>query len=126
MHDYVLVTLCMLGIFSCYFVVCRYFQHYFIQGLQVLSRITSECQTVLIWVQNVCKGYQQTTQVAAVKSMDEYFIGCLNLFTGTSDFHLVQLCHFINNHFPNTHKVCHLLSHLCLFVWLDCLRHRFQ
>ena len=54
---------------------CRlliFFQNYFFQ--KILSGISSECQTVwiqirpdslsgLIWVQTVCKGYQQTTLV---------------------------------------------------------------
>ena len=50
-----------------------FFQNYFFQ--KILSGILSECQTVwiqiradilsaLIWVQTVCKGYQQTTKVA--------------------------------------------------------------
>ena len=69
-----ILTLCMLGNFACFFVVCGYFfKLTFLQ--KYLSGIPSECQTVwiqikpgvlpgLIWVQTVCKGYQQTTKVA--------------------------------------------------------------
>ena len=64
------LTLCMLGNFSC--LCCRLltFQNYFFQ--KILSGALSECQmvwiqirtdilSVLIWVQTVCKSYQQTT-----------------------------------------------------------------
>ena len=66
------LNLCMLGSLSCFFVVCWFFQNQLFQ--KVTSGLPSECQTVwtqirpdilsgLIWVQTVCKGYQQTTQV---------------------------------------------------------------
>ena len=62
--------LCMLGNFSRFFAVCRFFQNYFFR--KILSGISSECQTVwihirpdvtsgLIWFQTACKGHQQTT-----------------------------------------------------------------
>ena len=64
-----ILTLCMLGNFACFFVVCGFFLKINFLG------IPSQCQTVwtqirpdvlsgLIWVQTVCKGYQQTTKVA--------------------------------------------------------------
>ena len=68
-----LLTLCPLGNFSCLFVVCRFiFQINFFE--KILSAIPSKCQTDwtrirpdvllgLIWVQSVCKGYEQTTLV---------------------------------------------------------------
>ena len=31
---------------------------------KILSETLSECNTVWIWAQTVCKGYQQTTKVA--------------------------------------------------------------
>ena len=40
-----------------------FFQNYFFQ--KILSGTLSECQTV--WIQTVCKGYQQTTKVASCK-----------------------------------------------------------
>ena len=71
----VCVTLCMLGNFVCFFVVCGFF--FLINFFKIinLSGIPSECQTVwilirhdvssgLIWVQIVCKGYQKMTEVA--------------------------------------------------------------
>ena len=72
-----LLSLCMLGMFSCF--RCRllpFFKIIFFQ--KTLLEPLSECQTVwiqirtdvlsvLIWVQTVCKGYHQTTQVAACK-----------------------------------------------------------
>ena len=59
------LTLCMLGNFSCFSCHLQ----------KILSGTISECQTVwtqirtdiLIWLQIVCKGYQQTTKVAASK-----------------------------------------------------------
>ena len=59
------LTLCLLGTFSEFFVLCCFFSK---------STFSSMCQTVwiqirpdilsgLIWVQTVCKGYQQTTLV---------------------------------------------------------------
>ena len=67
----------MLGNFACF--CCRlltFFQNLLFQ--KVLSGTLSQCQTVwiqiktvilliLIWIQTVCKGYQQTTKVAAGK-----------------------------------------------------------
>ena len=67
------LTLCPMGNFSCFFVVCFFFfqkQHF---G-KIISGIPSEYQSDwiqirtdvlsgLIWVQSVCKGYEQTTLV---------------------------------------------------------------
>ena len=73
LKDYHLgLNLCMLGNFSCFFVVCRLFQDQLFR--KILSGTPSECQTVwtqirpdkmsgLIWVQTVCKSYQQMTLV---------------------------------------------------------------
>ena len=66
------LTLCLLGNFSYFFVVCLYVQNQLFQ--KILLGIPSVCQTVwnqispdkmsgLIWVQTVCKVYQQTTLV---------------------------------------------------------------
>ena len=66
------LILCLLGIFSYFFVVCCFYKINFFK--KILSGIPSECQTVwiqirldilsgLIWVQTVCKGYQQMTPV---------------------------------------------------------------
>ena len=63
-------------IFHAFVVVCGLFQNSLFQ--EVLSGTPSECQmvwiqirtdivSVLIWVQTVCKGYQQTTKVAVNK-----------------------------------------------------------
>ena len=59
------LSLCLLGNFSCIFVVCWFFQNQF--SRKILSGILSECQIVwiqvrpdkmsgLIWVQTVCIG----------------------------------------------------------------------
>ena len=64
-HD---LTLCMLGNFACFLVVCGLF-------LKLTLSKKSECKTVwiqirpdflsgLIWVHTVCKGFQRTTKVA--------------------------------------------------------------
>ena len=66
------LILCLLGHFSCFFVACWLFQNQFFR--KILSGIASEFRTVciqirpdflsgLIWVQTICKGYQQTTLV---------------------------------------------------------------
>ena len=68
-----ILTLCMLGNFVCLF--CRLLFFFKSTFSKNLSGIPSECQTVwnqirpdilsdLIWVQTVCKGYQQTTIIA--------------------------------------------------------------
>ena len=65
---------CMLSKFACFFVICGFFFFF--------SRIPSECQTIwiqikpsiffcLIWVQTVCKGYQQTTKVATKRGKSQ-------------------------------------------------------
>ena len=67
------IALCMLGNFAGFFVVCRFCSKSFFFR-KTLSGIPSECQTVwiqirpdilsgLIWVQTVCKSYQQTILV---------------------------------------------------------------
>ena len=59
------LSLCLLGNFACFFVVCSFFQSQLFG--KILSGIPLECQTVwiqirpdilsgLIWVQTVCKG----------------------------------------------------------------------
>ena len=72
--DCQLLSLCylrMLGIFSCFFAICFFFK---INFSKKISGIPSECQTiciqirtdvmsVLIWIQMVCKRYQETTLV---------------------------------------------------------------
>ena len=59
------LTLCILGNFSCILSSADFFQNHLFW--KILSGIPSECQTIwiqiLIWVQTVCKGYQQTTIV---------------------------------------------------------------
>ena len=71
----------MLGNFACIFVVCGFFSfknNILKKKKKNVSGITSECLTVwlqikpdillgLIWVQTVCKGYQQMTKVATRK-----------------------------------------------------------
>ena len=54
-----MLTLCLLGNFACFFVVCQFYK-------KILSGIPLECQKVWIkirpdQVQAVCKGYQQVT-----------------------------------------------------------------
>ena len=55
------LTLCSQGNFSCFFVVCWFFKINVFK--KNLSGILSECQTDWIWVQTVCKGYQQVILV---------------------------------------------------------------
>ena len=68
------ITLCMLGNFSSFW--CRLLTFFKINFFKKNFRNTIRCQTiwsrsktnvlwVLIWVQTVCKGYQQTTKVTA-------------------------------------------------------------
>ena len=70
------LPLCMLGIFHVFVVICWLFSK--LTFKKVLSGTLSECQTawiqiranilsVLIWVETVCKGYQQTAKVASSK-----------------------------------------------------------
>ena len=75
-EDLSLLTLCMLGNFACFFVICGLFYFFFKLIFKTnLSGIPSVCQIVwiqirpnillgLIWVQTFCKCYQQTTKVA--------------------------------------------------------------
>ena len=66
----------MLGNFSCFWRLLTFFLNQILQ--KILSGALSECQmvliqirmdilSVLIWVQTVCKGYQQMTKIAASK-----------------------------------------------------------
>ena len=74
-----LLTHCMLGNFSCF--CCRLLVFSKLSFQKILSGTLSECQTVwiqirndillvLIWVQTVCKGYQQMTKVTASKERE--------------------------------------------------------
>ena len=85
------LTLCLLGNFACFFVVCQYFQNHIFR--KILSGIPSECQTGwiqirpdimsgLIWVQTVYKGYPQTALVDI-----EFKADALNIYLGVSLAH---------------------------------------
>ena len=65
---------CMLGNFHAFVVICGIFFHF----QKILSGTLSQCQTVwiqirtyvlsvLIWIQTICKVYQQTTKVTTSK-----------------------------------------------------------
>ena len=72
----VLLTLCMLGNFACFFVVCGFFfffkltfskkifqEHH--QGVkQIGSRSGPMFLSGLIWIQTICKGYKQMSKFA--------------------------------------------------------------
>ena len=70
------LSLCLLGNFACFFLTSAdFFQNQLFQ--KIISGIPSECQTVwiqirpdilliLIWVQTVCKSYQQITLVSCL------------------------------------------------------------
>ena len=78
-----LLTLCMLGNFSYFVVVCYFFKFNFIkkhyQSVKQFesrskdstqrfeSRLKVSTLSVLIWVQTVCKGYHQMTKLFAYK-----------------------------------------------------------
>ena len=68
------LTLCLLGNVSCFLSSVDFFQNQFFRKILSGIHVSSECQTVwiqilpnilssLIWVQTVCKGYQQTALV---------------------------------------------------------------
>ena len=84
------LTLCMLGNFACFFVVCDFFLKSNI-SIKNLSEIPSECQTVwiqirpdvlfgLIWVQTLCKGYQQMTKVATSRERVNKSMICMSVW----------------------------------------------
>ena len=58
------LTLCMMGNFACFFLS-------FLKNSQLVKQfwiqIRTDIMSVLIWVQTVSKGYQETTKVAASK-----------------------------------------------------------
>ena len=75
-----ILTHCMLGNFSC-FCCCLLTSFKIIFFEKILSGTLSECQTVwtqirtdilsvLIWVQTVCKGYQQTTKASQTHKLN--------------------------------------------------------
>ena len=61
---YTLLALCIMCYFSCFFVVCWFFQNT-IRVSNGLNPDQDRHLSVLIWVQTVCKGYQQITNVAS-------------------------------------------------------------
>ena len=52
---------------------------------KIPSGSLSVCQTVLIWVQTVCEGYQQMTEVVASKERVKLY--CFILFLSESCLH---------------------------------------
>ena len=66
------LTLCMLGNFSCFLLSSADFfqnQLFFINSFRNIIRVTNSLDlSVLIWVQTVCKDYQQTTKVSTIVS----------------------------------------------------------
>ena len=84
------IQLCMLGNFHSFKFCCRLLTFFKINFKKNLSGKLSVCQmvwiqirtdvvSVLIWVQTVCKGYEQMTKVAASKE------GASALITGTQN-----------------------------------------
>ena len=75
--DIMLLTLCLLGNFACFFVVCCFFfkstfsKNSFMNTIRVSNsldfQIRPDILSGLIWVQTVCKGNQQMTLVDRVK-----------------------------------------------------------
>ena len=70
-----LLTLCMLGNFSFFFVVCQFVSSKLLKVLKTLSGliyhlVVKQCGILLglSWIQTVCKDYQQTTKITR-----EYF-----------------------------------------------------
>ena len=59
-----LVTLCVIGNFAC---LVLSFLEKFSTCQTVWIQIRTDMMSVLIWVHTVCKGYQETTKVAASK-----------------------------------------------------------
>ena len=64
------ITICMLGNFACFFVVCgfffflnNFFKNIYREYYQSAKQFGSGSGP--IWVQTVCRGYQQKTKVAA-------------------------------------------------------------
>ena len=70
-------SICMLGCFSCFYrrlltyLKIDFFKKFFQEHCQSVKRFLIQIKTgilrVLIWVQTVCKGYQQTTKLEARK-----------------------------------------------------------
>ena len=67
------LTLCILGNFACFFVICGFFlklsfsKKTFKNTIRMSKSLDPDQVrrlSGLIWVQTVCKGYQQTTKVA--------------------------------------------------------------
>ena len=95
-----LLNLCLLGNFPCFFVICWFFQNQLFG--KILSGSPSECQTVwiqirpdilsgLIWVQIVCKGYQQTTPVGKALNHSFSSLSLKSMFLPQKIFWNVQL-----------------------------------
>ena len=111
-------TLCMLGNFACFFVICGciFFKLAFSKKKKKKknSGIPSEFQTVwikirtdvlsgLIWVQTVCKGYQQTTIVATSGESVKYL-------DSLTPYHICSRIW--------THPFCYLLIFLQIVGWM--------
>ena len=66
-----MLTLCLLGNFACFFVICWFFKINFLENpFRITIRVSNSLDpdeawrlSGLIWVQTVCKGYQQTALV---------------------------------------------------------------
>ena len=90
----------MLGNFVCFFVICGFFLINFFK--QNLSGIPSECLTAwvqirsdknsgLVWVQTVCKGYQQMTKVATSRERVKSYQNCVRVIMKNSEVSRLQL-----------------------------------
>ena len=102
-------ALCMLGNFSCF--PCRlltfFFKINFFKKMCTTQTVRIQIRTdvllILIWVQTVCKGYQQTTSLHEIAgNYDNYYI-----------FATSSHCQYCNNH-RNIFSDCILIYYMML------------
>ena len=82
----IVITLCKLGNFTCFccclltFFKINFFKKFFLEHYQIVKQfwiqIRTDILSVLIWVQAVCKDYQQITSIAASKERVNICFGC--------------------------------------------------
>ena len=131
------LTLCMLGNFTCFFVICGFFFFSINFFQKHLSGIPSECQTVwiqirpdilsgLICVQTICKGYQQISNVTSrgerVKNL--YISMCGREKMMRSGLMMHQHIRVICIKAEKRHTAFYLITSLCTYVfqnyWKKC------
>ena len=82
----------------------------------VWTQVRTEALSVLIWVQTVCKGYQQTTKATDSKERVKKKCPCLNKLSVSISMSAVKLQHYMSHGAIKTNFIPPCNSSICFLT----------